>query len=175
MSSIMSTSVVVSVSSSVGPASRRCRASGASLRAFRVSRARRMGSAPRASAEDVPEGSVSAPFTNADAFKALDAIGGAAASKNGPFGGGGAPAAAANPFASAAAPAPAAVAGFRASSTEPSSLPTKADADRLLARFDRDQRRGELPDETCEEGSPRCTHPRRCASRFALWRRRRRG
>ena len=160
MSSIMSTSVVVSVSSSsVGPASRRCRASGASLRAFRVSRARRMGSAPRASAEDVPEGSVSAPFTNADAFKALDAIGGAAASKNGPFGGGGAPAAAANPFASAAAPAPAAVAGFRASSTEPSSLPTKADADRLLARFDRDQRRGELPDETCEEGSPRCTHP----------------
>ena len=158
MSSIMSTSVVVSVSSSsVGPASRRRRASGASLRAFRVSRARRMGSAPRASAEDVPEGSVSAPFTNADAFKALDAIGGAAASgprrRRWSSGGGG------EPFASAAAPAPAAVAGFRASSTEPSSLPTKADADRLLARFDRDQRRGELPDETCEEGSPRCTHP----------------
>ena len=37
--------------------------------------------------------------------------------------------------------------------------PSKADADRLLARFDRDQRRGELPDETSEEGSPRCTHP----------------
>ena len=158
MSSIMSTSVVVSVSSSsFGLASRRRRASGASLRAFRVSRA--LSCATRASTEDVPEGSAPAPFTNADAFKALDAIGGAAARKNGPFGGGGAPAAAANPFASAAAPAPAAVAGFRASSTEPSSLPTKADADRLLARFDRDQRRGELPDETCEEGSPRCTHP----------------
>lgn len=158
MSSIMSTSVVVSVSaSSVGLASRRRRASGASLRASRVSRA--LSCAPRASAEDVPEGSAPAPFTNADAFKALDAIGGKASS--GPFGGAGGlgAATASNPFASAAAPAAAAVAGFRASSTEPSSLPTKADADRLLARFDRDQRRGELPDETCEEGSPRCTHP----------------
>ena len=158
MSSIMSTSVVVSVSaSSVGLASRRRRASGASLRAFRVSRA--LSCATRASTEDVPEGSAPAPFTNADAFKALDAIGGD--SSSGPFGGsGGAPAAAAkNPFASAAAPPAAAVAGFRAPSTDASSLPSKADADRLLARFDRDQRRGELPDETSEEGSPRCTHP----------------
>ena len=147
----MSTSVVVSASSSrIGPASRR-------RRARRVSRV--SPRAPRASAEDAPESAAPPRFTNADAFKALDAIGGD--SSSGPFGGsGGAPAAAAkNPFASAAAPAPAAVAGFRASSTEPSSLPTKADADRLLARFDRDQRRGELPDETCEEGSPRCTPP----------------
>ena len=170
MSSIMSTSVVVSVSSSsVGPAPRRRRASGASLRAFRVSRARRMGSAPRASAEDVPEGSASAPFTNADAFKALDAIGGAAAS--GPFGGGGgAPAAAANPRVRRRA-APAAVAGFRASSTEP--LPTR----RTPTGFWRGSTgtSGAASSRTKLQEGRRCVRTRRCASRFALWRRRRRG
>jgi hypothetical protein len=51
------------------------------------------------------------------------------------------------------------VAGFRAPSTDAASLPTEADADRLLTRFDRDQRRGELPDASSPEGSPQCTHP----------------
>jgi hypothetical protein len=154
MSSIMSTSVVVSVSPSrVGSASRR------RWRRLRVSRG--VPLAPRASAKDTPEDKDSAPakFTNADAFKALDAIGGKASS--GPFGGAGGlgAATASNPFASAAAPAAASVAGFRAPSTDAASLPTKADADRLLTRFDRDQRRGELPDASSPEGSPQCTHP----------------
>ena len=82
MSSIMSTSVVVSVSPSrVGSASRR------RWRRLRVSRG--VPLAPRASAKDAPEDKDGAPakFTNADAFKALDAIGGKASS--GPFGGAG--------------------------------------------------------------------------------------
>ena len=166
MSSITSARVIVSVSSSrAGPASRRRRASGASSRASRLPRVR--SRPPRASAEDAPDERAPRRFTNADAFEALDAIGGAAA--RGPFGGaGGLPTTAANPFASAAAPAAAAIAGFRAPSTDASALPSAADADRLLRRFDRDQRRGELPDESAGEGSPRCTHPPLRQSALAL-------
>lgn len=113
--------------------------------------------APRAAAGDT-DASGDSKFTNADAFKVLDAIGGDNALKkaSSPFGGNGG---ASNPFAASATPAAAFIAGFTAPSVDKSSLPTKGDADRLLSRFDKEQRLGKLPDENTPEGSKQCTHP----------------
>ena len=56
-------------------------------------------------------------------------------------------------------PTLAAVAGFVADGVDESELPTTGDADRLLMRFDKEQRRGDLPGEDTPEGSPQCAHP----------------
>ena len=111
-------------------------------------------------------------FTNKDAFQALTnlagkegggAFGGGASAAS-PFGG--ANTGSSNPFAMSsgggatigAAPA-AGPAGFVADGVDKTDLPPKGDADRLLMRFDRDQRKGTLPGEDTPEGSPQCTHP----------------
>ena len=111
-------------------------------------------------------------FTNAGAFKALDTLGaGAGAKSKSPFGGGGA-ASSSDPFATRAGSVPTVPAGppagFIADGVDRASLPPKNDADRLLNRFDRDQRSGSLALESTPEGSPRCTHPPLRASCRAL-------
>ena len=110
-------------------------------------------------------------FTNKDAFKALEGLGGKAAgggfratSAADPFGGG----AAANPFAMPNAAVASKPVGFRGDDVDVAGLPAKADADRLLMRFDRDQRKGCLPGADTPEGSPQCTHPPLRASCRAL-------
>ena len=114
-------------------------------------------------------------FTNAGAFKALDRLGADAGAKSkSPFGGGVASSSSSSsdPFATRLGSAPAVPAGlpagFIADGVDRASLPPKNDADRLLNRFDRDQRSGSLADESSPEGSPRCTHPPLRASCRAL-------
>ena len=113
-------------------------------------------------------------FTNAGAFKALDPwaptpapnpnlrLAAAAASSS----------SSSDPFATRLGSVPAVPAGppagFIADGVDRASLPPKNDADRLLNRFDRDQRSGSLAPESTPEGSPRCTHPPLRASCRAL-------
>lgn len=115
-------------------------------------------------------------FTNKDAFSALANLGGKSGGGGGggfgniaaekaasatPFAGGAVGVAASNPFAIAnnTTTAAAAHTGFVADGVDPTALPPKGDADRLLLRFDRDQRRGELPGVDTPDGSPQCVHP----------------
>jgi hypothetical protein len=98
-----------------------------------------------------------AKFTNADAFKALDALkpsNEVSASAN-PFAG----ASANDPFAKASAPNARKNVGFFNPSVDEASLPSTSDADRVLARFDADQRKGTLPESNSKEGSKQCIHP----------------
>jgi len=139
----------------------------ASIRRPRASRAPFRARASAEDATDSAETAQSAKFINEGAFKALGDLSASASTKaSSPFGGSNANAA--NPFAAATAAPAAAPVGFVADGVDPASLPAKGDADRLLMRFDRDQRRGELPDESTPEGSPQCTHPPLRASCRAL-------
>ena len=101
-------------------------------------------------------------FTNAGAFKALDTLGADAKSKSkSPFGGGGGVASSSSdPFATRLGSVPAVPAGppagFIADGVDRASLPPKNDADRLLNRFDRDQRSGSLAPESTVGGETTC-------------------
>ena len=156
------TSLAASSSPGVAPAT-----NVASIRRPRASRAPFRARASAEDATDSAETAQSATFTNEGAFKALGDLSASASTKaSSPFGGSNANAA--NPFAAATAAPAAAPVGFVADGVDPASLPVKGDADRLLIRFDREQRRGELPDESTPEGSPQCTHPPLRASCRAL-------
>jgi len=106
-------------------------------------------------------------FANKDAFQALANLGGNSPPAGAGAGGGGGfgstavkASAASNPFAASNVATAAAVpAGFIATGVAAADLPAKSDADRLLLRFDRDQRKGVIPEEGTPEGSPQCTHP----------------
>ena len=130
---------------------------------------RRAATRARAAEKKNEDDAAAAPFTNEGAFQALTGLSGATPS-GGPFGGAGAAGGASDPFA-ALAPAPptaSAPAGFVSDGVDRASLPAKADADRLLARFDADQRKGLLPGEDTREGAKRCAHPPLRASCRAL-------
>ena len=146
-----------------------------------VTRARPSNRKPRlatrvhATSDDDAKVDTTEKFTNAGAFKALDTLGGglnATTGSKSPFGGGASIGAASDPFAMGAGAAststPVTPAGFLAAGVDRASLPPKGDADRLLNRFDRDQRAGTLADDSTNDGSPQCTHPPLRAAARAL-------
>ena len=184
MSSLAKSFAARAAASPAAPARRRRRSRGVRpsarpRRALTVSAAEADADASAETPPDAASSAEEAAFTNEGAFRALAdlssakpppaAAAAAAAAAASPFGG--AASAGSNPF--VAAPpsppaAPPAPSGFVAPGADAASFPARGDAERLLARFDRDQRLGALPDAATPEGSPSCAYPPLRAATRAL-------
>lgn len=179
MSSLAKSFAARAAASPAAPARRRrsrrgVRPSARPRRALTVSAADADADASAETPPDAASSAEEAAFTNEGAFRALADLSSAkpppaAAAAASPFGG--AASAGSNPFAAAPPPPPAAPpapSGFVAPGADASSFPARGDAERLLARFDRDQRLGALPDAATPEGSPSCAYPPLRAATRAL-------